>query len=79
LKDELSDAEWETRMSLSMEKLYAKGRELGGQVSGEHGIGFAKKPYLREALPPELLMLMQGIKKVFDPNNILNPHKVCED
>ncbi|MEA4895970.1 MAG: FAD-binding oxidoreductase [Oscillospiraceae bacterium] len=79
LKDELSDAEWETRMSLSMEKLYAKGRELGGQVSGEHGIGFAKKPYLREALPPELLMLMQGIKKVFDPNDILNPHKVCED
>ena len=79
LKDKLSDAEWETRLSLAMEKLYAKSRELDGQVSGEHGIGYAKRPYLKEALPPELLDIMRGIKKVFDPKNILNPHKVCED
>ncbi|PKM72161.1 MAG: 2-hydroxy-acid oxidase [Firmicutes bacterium HGW-Firmicutes-16] len=79
LKDDLPDGEWETRLSLAMEKLYAKGRELGGQVSGEHGIGFAKRPYLKEALPPEVLNIMRGIKKVFDPNNILNPHKVCEE
>ncbi len=79
LKDDLSDAEWEVRMSLAMEKLYAKGRQLGGQVSGEHGIGFAKRPYLREAMPPILLDIMRGIKKVFDPNDILNPHKICED
>ncbi len=79
LKDDLSDAEWESRLSLAMEKLYAKGRELDGQVSGEHGIGFAKRPYLKESLQPELLNIMRGIKKVFDPKNILNPHKVCED
>ena len=62
-----------------MEKLYAKCKELNGQVSGEHGIGFAKKSYLYDSLAPELSRLMLGIKNVFDPNNILNPHKVCGD
>ena len=42
------------------------------------GIGFAKKPYLRESLDPETIELMSGIKKAFDPKNILNPHKVFQ-
>ncbi|HAZ36715.1 MAG TPA: 2-hydroxy-acid oxidase [Clostridiaceae bacterium] len=79
LKDDLSDEVWKERMNEAMSKIYAKARELGGQVSGEHGIGFAKKPYLKESLSPEIIKLMRGIKKVFDPNNILNPHKVCEN
>lgn len=79
LKDNLSDEEWEKRMALAMEKMYAKARALHGQVSGEHGIGFAKKTYLKESVAPEVLGLMRGIKKVFDPKNILNPHKVCEE
>ena len=78
LKDDLSDEEWEKRMKDTMEKIYQKAHELRGQVSGEHGIGFAKKPYLRESLPTENLELMNGIKKVFDPKNILNPHKVAQ-
>ncbi|WP_312692049.1 FAD-binding oxidoreductase [Caproiciproducens sp.] len=78
LKDDLSDEEWEKRLSLTMEKMYAKARELHGQVSGEHGIGFAKKPYLKESLDPEIIGLMRGVKQAFDPNNILNPHKICE-
>ncbi len=49
------------------------------KVSGEHGIGYAKKPYLFEAEDPEVMNLMRGIKRVFDPKNILNPHKVCEE
>jgi len=79
LKDDLTDTVWQERLSLTMEKMYAKAHELDGQVSGEHGIGFAKKAYLNESIQPEILGLMQGIKHVFDPNNILNPHKVCED
>lgn len=78
LKDDLNDEEWEKRMNKAMEKVYAKARNLGGQVSGEHGIGFAKKPYLRESLPEVNLNLMNGIKKVYDPNNILNPHKIAQ-
>ncbi|EOS61102.1 glycolate oxidase, subunit GlcD [Firmicutes bacterium M10-2] len=78
LKDNLSDEEWELRVSAAMEKVYAKARDLKGQVSGEHGIGYAKKPYLRESLPIDSLELMNGIKSVFDPNNILNPHKIAQ-
>ena len=41
--------------------------------------GLAKKPYLKEDLDPAAIKVMQGIKKAFDPNNILNPRKVCFD
>ena len=65
-------------MADTMEKIYRKAQELGGQVSGEHGIGYAKRAYLRESLSPAALALMQGIKRAFDPKGILNPHKVFE-
>ena len=65
-------------MAEAMEKIYEKAAQLGGKVSGEHGIGFAKKPYLRESLDLETIELMSGIKKAFDPKNILNPHKVFQ-
>ena len=76
LKDALSDEEWERRMALCMKKMYRKAHEMGGKVSGEHGIGFAKKPYLIESTDPTTLELMRGIKAVFDPKNILNPGKI---
>lgn len=78
LKDDLSEEEWERRLGAAMEKVYKKAHELGGQVSGEHGIGFAKKPYLKESLPEDNLVIMNGIKQVFDPKNILNPHKIAQ-
>ena len=78
LKDDLSQEEFEKRMAEAMEKIYEKAAQLGGKVSGEHGIGFAKKPYLRESLDLETIELMSGIKKAFDPKNILNPHKVFQ-
>lgn len=77
LKDDLTDEVWEQRMDLAMEKVYAKARELNGQVSGEHGIGYAKRSYLKESLSSVSMELMYGIKKAFDPQNILNPNKVC--
>jgi len=78
LKDSLSDEEWERRLDLAMEEMYKKARELNGQVSGEHGIGYAKKPYLNQSLQAEILEIMRGIKMAFDPKNILNPGKVCQ-
>ena len=60
-----------------MHLLYAKCTELGGQISGEHGIGFGKVQFLAENLGDTTIRLMQGIKEVFDPNLILNPNKVC--
>ena len=76
LKDDLSDAEWQSKMHTTMEKMYAKAKEMGGKVSGEHGIGFAKKEYLLETSDENEIELMRGIKKVFDPKNILNPGKL---
>ena len=76
LRDSLGDEQWRKTLSAVFEDLYAKARQLRGQVSGEHGIGCAKKPYLAESLPPTLRAVMRGIKSVFDPKGILNPGKV---
>jgi glycolate oxidase subunit GlcD len=47
-----------------------------GTISGEHGIGLAKKPYMALELSADSLELQRSIKKVFDPNNVLNPNKL---
>jgi glycolate oxidase len=49
---------------------------LEGSISGEHGIGFAKAPYLGIELAPDEIALMKRVKTAFDPNNILNPGKI---
>jgi glycolate oxidase len=50
--------------------------ELGGTISGEHGIGYVKAPYLDYAIDKPTLEIMKAIKKLFDPNGILNPGKM---
>ena len=76
-RDELNDADWERTLSACFDRMYEKAVELGGLVSGEHGIGYAKKSFLRRQYGESPIALMQGIKQVFDPKNILNPGKVC--
>ncbi|MBZ9686378.1 FAD-binding oxidoreductase [Clostridium estertheticum] len=78
LKDELSDKAWEKKIEVVFEAMYSKSRELKGLVSGEHGIGFAKKSYMLEQYGPVYVALMKNIKLAFDPKNILNPGKVCQ-
>ncbi len=75
-RDSLPEDEWKQKLADTMERLYAAARELGGQVSGEHGIGHAKKRFLLESVGEDQLRLMRGVKGVFDPNGILNPGKV---
>ena len=50
--------------------------DLGGTISGEHGIGYVKSRYLDYALNAPTIEIMKGIKKAFDPNGILNPGKM---
>ena len=76
-RDELDDAAWEKVLKEAFDAMYEKAEEFGGLVSGEHGIGYAKKDYLRKQLGDVSISIMQGIKKVFDEKNILNPDKVC--
>ena len=71
------DAKWEETLKKCFDRMYEKAEELGGLVSGEHGIGYAKKEFLKKQLGETQIALMQGIKKVFDPKNILNPGQVC--
>lgn len=77
--NDLEEAEFIRRVDKIMEKSYAKCTEFEGQVSGEHSIGHAKKTYLRESVGDTAYALMGAIKKVFDPDMILNPGKVCVD
>jgi glycolate oxidase len=57
-------------------RLFEHVMSLSGTLSGEHGIGITKAPYLSLELDETSLVLMQNIKNVFDPNNILNPGKI---
>ncbi|NLK08607.1 MAG: FAD-binding protein [Firmicutes bacterium] len=78
LRDDQDKAVWQAKMYEIMQLLYAKGKQLGGQVSGEHGIGISKKAYLEADLGEPLLGLHRGIKRALDPKNILNPGKVVD-
>lgn len=75
-RDDLEESVWKERVRMAMESMYEAARAMGGDVSGEHGIGHAKKPFLQEAAGKAQMALMSGIKRVFDPNGILNPGKV---
>ena len=75
-RDALSDADWNDTLREAFRRMYGKAAELSGLVSGEHGIGYAKKEYMRKVCGDTQLDLMRGIKAVFDKNNILNPGKL---
>ncbi len=77
-RDDLPEDVWKEKVASVMQKLYDEARALSGEVSGEHGIGHAKKAFLKESVGDRQIALMRGIKQVFDPNGILNPGKVVE-
>ncbi|MDD9947347.1 MAG: FAD-binding protein [Myxococcales bacterium] len=60
----------------AIEALFRQVIELGGTLSGEHGIGVLKAPYLALEQAPELILLQERIKDLFDPKGILNPGKI---
>ncbi|MEA2112018.1 MAG: FAD-linked oxidase C-terminal domain-containing protein [Campylobacterota bacterium] len=60
----------------AIEEVFQATIDLGGTLSGEHGIGLAKAPYMKMAFTDEEMQLFQDIKEAFDPNNILNPTKM---
>lgn len=76
LKDDCAQELWENKIQLIFNELYEQATSVGGQISGEHGIGYAKRDFLKRALCPGTYELMKKIKGCFDPNNILNPGKV---
>ena len=71
-----ADAEAVRRARAAVGETFAASVELGGTISGEHGIGYVKAPYLRMALGEETIEAMRRIKRALDPQGILNPGKV---
>ncbi|WP_304339172.1 FAD-linked oxidase C-terminal domain-containing protein [Campylobacter ureolyticus] len=60
----------------AIEEIFKITVDLGGTLSGEHGIGISKAPYMKLAFSDAEMELFRAIKKAFDPNNILNPNKM---
>jgi glycolate oxidase len=75
LTDERDHAEIE-RVEKAMEEIFLKAVELGGTITGEHGVGLAKKSFLARTLDPASLDAMRRLRRAFDPEGILNPGKV---
>jgi glycolate oxidase len=69
----------EERAHLAVKEIFEATLGLGGTLSGEHGIGITKAPYLAMELGDMGLKVMKRIKQSFDPNNILNPGKIFPD
>jgi glycolate oxidase len=68
--------EWEAARPTILTGLYQAVYRLGGTISGEHGIGLKRSPYLPLVMDPVLIEVQQRIKRAFDPLNILNPGKI---
>ena len=78
IKGDLSDEAWEIDLPKGITEIFELCKSLGGTISGEHGIGLVQKKYLPIVFSAYQLELMKGIKKVFDPNYILNPGKIFD-
>lgn len=73
--DKSNKEEYEKGLKL-VKEIFRATLELGGTISGEHGVGLTKAAYINMEIPPAELDLMKKIKSVFDPKNILNPGKI---
>jgi glycolate oxidase len=73
IRDTAEDRE---RAEEAVKEIFAEALKRGGTMSGEHGIGLSKAQYLGMELSDDVILTMKKIKKLFDPNNILNPGKI---
>jgi glycolate oxidase len=66
------------RVHQALEAIVERTLEVGGTITGEHGVGLAKKPWLRQQMGDASLGLMRQIKRTLDPDNLLNPGKIFD-
>ena len=72
----MSDHKWNTELSEGIREIFTLTKNLGGTISGEHGIGLVQKPYLDIVFSKKEIQIQKQIKNLFDPKNILNPGKI---
>jgi glycolate oxidase len=73
-----SDDHWKEVLPKVLDELYTLTAELGGRISGEHGIGSKRKKYMSKVVSKEYLNTLRAIKTALDPKNILNPGKIFD-
>jgi glycolate oxidase len=76
IRGDLSDKQWNEELPNGIREIFALVKQLGGTLSGEHGIGLVQKEYMDIFFNRNELDLFRGIKKLFDPNGIMNPGKI---
>jgi glycolate oxidase len=79
IKGDMTDDNWKTEVPKGIREIFELTVALKGTLSGEHGIGFVQKNFMNIAFSKTHLELMERIKYIFDPNNILNPGKIFPD
>jgi len=79
IKGDMTDDNWKTQVPLGIREIFELTVSLKGTLSGEHGIGYVQKNFMDIAFTRTHLELMESIKRVFDPNNVLNPGKIFPD
>lgn len=79
VKDKMTDDKWHTEVPKGIREIFELTVSLKGTLSGEHGIGYVQKNFMDIAFSKTHLELMERIKHIFDPNNILNPGKIFPD
>ena len=76
IKGDMSDKKWNNKLHKGIREIFTLTKNLGGTISGEHGIGLVQKPYIDIVFSKKEIEIQKEIKKIFDPNNILNPGKI---
>jgi len=79
IKGDMTDDHWKTQVPIGIREIFELTVSLKGTLSGEHGIGYVQKNFMDIAFTRTHLELMESIKRVFDPNNVLNPGKIFPD
>ncbi|HTM65923.1 MAG TPA: FAD-linked oxidase C-terminal domain-containing protein [Flavipsychrobacter sp.] len=79
VKQNMSNKDWNDKLPQGIRELFQEVVQLGGTISGEHGIGLVQKDYMRIVFNEAQIKLMRQIKDVFDPKGILNPGKIFAD
>jgi glycolate oxidase len=78
IRGDLTEEEWNGSLKQGIIEIFQLVKKLGGTLSGEHGVGLVQKEYLPVVFDETQMRLMKEIKKIFDPNNILNPGKIFD-
>jgi glycolate oxidase len=78
IRGEMDEQSWNNEVPNGIREIFTLCKNLGGTISGEHGIGLVQKDYMDIVMPDVVMELQKGIKKLFDPKMIMNPGKIFD-